>query len=446
MSLRLRVLIAIVLVLVLGSGLGLALAGWQARGWLRDELWTAQLSAHLQVARDLADLPPADQTERKLAGLVATFNGNRHLVAVLLGPDGRVLAASENAPGAPPPTWFADLLRQPLAPARLLAPASGGLSIELRPVYDEDMSAVWNGFLLLTLVLALAIAVSLALVFVVVGQALQPLRAVGKVLPRIGAGDYAARTPAVGPPELAALGRGVNEMAARLAGMRERTRALEEQILTLQDEERADIARDLHDEIGPHLFAANVDAAMAAQLISSGRPEAALEQVRSITGAIAHIQRLVRDILGRLRPTRLAELGLASAVLDLAAFWKTRSPGLAVDTELPANDAAFPELVQETLYRIVQESLSNAVRHGEPSTIRIAIAAAGGEARVEVTNDGAGAGPGEGPRGYGLAGMAERVAAAGGVLEAGPAPGGGWRVAARLPLTLHAPLADNEAA
>ena len=101
-------------------------------------------------------------------------------------------------------------------------------------------------------------------------------------------------------------------MAARLAAMRERNRALEEQILTLQDEERADIARDLHDEIGPHLFAANVDAAMAASLIGAGRPDAALEQVRAIAAAIGHIQRLVRDILRRLRPTHLAELGLAA--------------------------------------------------------------------------------------------------------------------------------------
>jgi two-component system sensor histidine kinase UhpB len=441
MSLRLRILVAIVLVLASGSGLGLALAGWQARGWLREELWSAQLSAHLQVARAFADMPPAEQTPRRLAGLVATFNGNRHLQAVLIGPDGGAIAVSEAAPASPPPDWFSHLLRQEIAPARLLAPAGGGLAIELRPVYADDMAAVWDEFLDLALVLALATVGGAALVFVVVGRALRPLRAVGGVLPRIGAGDYAARVPEGGPPELAALVHGVNEMAARLAAMRERTRALEEQILTLQDEERADIARDLHDEIGPQLFAANVDAAMAETLIATGRPEAALEQVRAITAAIAHIQRLVRDILGRLRPTHLAELGLSSAILDLVGFWRARRPGLAFETRLPEPDAALPELVQETLYRIVQESLSNAVRHGAPQTIRLAIEVAGGEARVEVANDGAG--EAHAAPGYGLTGMAERVSAAGGVLEAGPTPDRGWRVAARLPL---AHRAQDEAA
>jgi two-component system sensor histidine kinase UhpB len=436
MSLRLRILVAIVLVLASGSGLGMALAGWQARGWLHEELWSAQLSAHLQVARAFADLTPEERTPRRLAGLVATFNGNRHLQAVLLGPDGGELAASQTAPANVPPGWFSDMLRQEIAPARLEAPGSGGYAIELRPVYDDDMSAVWNEGLDLALVLGLAIVGGAAVLYVVVGQALRPLRTVGQVLPRIGAGDYAARVPEEGPPELAALGRGVNEMAARLAAMRERTRTLEKQILTLQDEERADIARDLHDEIGPHLFAANVDAAMAGSLIAAGKTDAALEQVRSITTAIAHIQRLVRDILGRLRPTHLAELGLSSAILDLTAFWRARQPGLVFETELPEGDSGLSEAVQETLYRIVQESLSNAVRHGAPRTIRISLEITGGAARVEVVNDVAG--DGSGAPGYGLTGMAERVAAAGGALEAGPAPTGSWRVAARLPLEARA--------
>jgi two-component system sensor histidine kinase UhpB len=302
-------------------------------------------------------------------------------------------------------------------------------------VFANDMSAVWQEFLDLVLVLTLATLGGAALVFVVVGQALKPLRAVGEVLPRIGRGDYAARAPLEGPPELVRLGRGVNEMASRLSAMRDRNRTLEEQLLTLQDEERADIARDLHDEIGPHLFAANVDAATAASLIGAGRSEAALEQVRSIAAAIGHIQRLVRDILQRLRPTHLAELGLSSAVRDLVAFWKGRRPETEFHTQL-ADDHDLPEALQETLYRIVQESLSNAVRHGAPKTVRIAIGRSDRGVRVEVVNDGAP--EGDAPPGYGLTGMAERVAAAGGTLSAGPAGAGAWRVEAALPMVAPA--------
>jgi two-component system sensor histidine kinase UhpB len=437
MSLRLRLLIAFVLVLASGSGLGLALAGWEARQWLQEELWTAQLSGHLQVARAFVDLRYAEQPSRRLVGLIATFDGNRHLQAVLLAPDGHVIATSQSARAKPPPAWFSDLLRQDIPPTRLVAPDAGGEAVELRPIYTDDIAAVWAEFVDVALFLALALAGGAVVVYVVVGIALAPLRAVGKVLPRIGAGDYAAQAPEQGPPEVVAVGRGVNEMAARLAAMRERNRTLEEQILTLQDEERADIARDLHDEIGPHLFGANVDAAMAATLIGAGRPEAALEQVRRVTTAIGHIQRLVRDILGRLRPPQLAELGLSSAILDLVAFWSARRPDLAFETQLPDDADGLPEPVQEAFYRIVQESLSNAVRHGAPRTIRIAIERGAGEARLEVLNDGAPA-DGAGAPGYGLTGMAERVAAAGGTLDAGADGEGRWRVAATVPLGVGA--------
>jgi two-component system sensor histidine kinase UhpB len=436
MSLRLRILIAIGLVLALGSGFGLALAGWHARQWLREELVSAQDSGRLEVTRAFADTPGA-QPPRDLAALIADFDGNRHLRARLVAPDGRVLASSQPAPANAPPGWFSAMLRQEIAPARLPAPGAGSEVVELRPVYDDDLAALWAEFLDLTLVLAVALVGGAVLVFVLVGRALAPLRAVGRVLPRIGAGDYGVRAPEQGPPELAALGRGVNEMAGRLAAMRERNRSLEEQILTLQDEERADIARDLHDEIGPHLFAANVDASMAATLIGSGRPEAALEQVRAITTAIAHMQRLVRDILGRLRPPQLAELGLSSAILDLVGFWNARRPDIAFETELPDDADALPEPAQETLYRIVQESLSNAVRHGAPSRVGIAIVRNGETARVEVVNDGAQE-AGVATRGFGLTGMAERVKAAGGTLSAGPMADGGWRVAAQLPLGVAA--------
>jgi two-component system sensor histidine kinase UhpB len=436
MSLRARILAAIVLVLASGAGFGLALAGWHARQWLREELTSAELSGRLTVRRAFGELRPTQDPRGELTSLVATFDGDRHVQAVLLAADGRVVAASTPSLVAEPPAWFSAWLRQKVGPMRLAAPTPGGEAIELRPVEANDMQAVWAEFLDLSLVLTLALIGGAALVFVVVGRALRPLSAVGQVLPRIGAGDYGARAPLEGPPELVALGRGVNEMAVRLGAMRERNRALEQQILTLQDEERADIARDLHDEIGPHLFAANLDAAMTASLISAGRTEEALAQVKSITAAIAHMQRLVRDILGRLRPTCVAELGLSSAVLDLIAFWRARRPDIRFETDLPEAGESLPEAMQETLYRMVQESLSNALRHGAPKVVTVSIRRLDGAVRAEVTNDGATAAPAA--PGYGLTGMAERAAAGGGEVSAGPMAGGGWRVAATLPLRAQA--------
>jgi two-component system sensor histidine kinase UhpB len=441
MSLRFRIVAAIFAALVLGSGLGLALAGWHARLWLRGELTSAQAGGELAVRRAYADLGQSQTPARDLRGLIATFDGDRHLKALLIGPGGEVIAASRPEAAPAPPDWFAALLRQRIEPVRMAAPAGGGAAaVELRPVEANDMAAVWAEFLDLALVLSLACLGGAAVIWGLVGRALAPLRAVGEVLPKIGAGDYGARAPENGPPELVRLGRGVNEMAARLAAMRQQNQALEEQMLTLQDEERADIARDLHDELGPHLFAANVDAAMTANLIAGGRSDAALAQVRAIQSAIAHMQRLVRDLLGRLRPTRLVELGLAPAVLDLIEFWRGRRPEIAFETGLTEDESGLSESAQEAVYRLVQESLSNAVRHGAPRRILVAIQRAEGELRVEVANDGP---PADAAApGLGLTGMTERVTGAGGTLSAGPAAGGGWRVSAVLPLA----ASDREAA
>jgi two-component system sensor histidine kinase UhpB len=436
MSLRFRIVAAIVLVLVSGSALGLALAGWQARQWLRGELVSAQASGELAVHRAYGDLQRSDSPEPDLGALIATFDGDRHLQARLIGADGRLIEASRLEPVTAPPAWFAALLHPRVASASLVAP--GGEVVELAPVYTNDTAAVWPEFLDLTLVLALSCLGGAALVWVLVGQALKPLRSIGEVLPRIGGGDYAVRSPEQGPPELIGLARGVNAMAGQLAGMRARNQALEEQLLTLQDEERADIARDLHDEIGPHLFAANVDATMTLSLMAAGRHDEASVQVRSIQSAITHMQRLVRDILGRLRPIRLVELGLSAAILDQIAFWRGRRPEVNFQAELLEDEDGLSEPLQETVYRLVQESLANAVRHGAPTRIAVSLERTARELRIEVRNDGAAASATAAAPGFGLTGMTERVAAAGGVLAAGPLAQGGWSVRATLPLAPEA--------
>src|SRR5579859_538207 len=181
---------------------------------------------------------------------------------------------------------------------------------------------------------------------------------------------------------------------------------------------------------------------MARRLIGEGRAEEALRQVESIQAAVGHTQRLVRDILGRLRPTELIELGLKAAIDELVAFWSARQPGIAFSVRVPDDeDLPLADEVRETVYRVVQEGLNNAVRHGRPGRIEITVARAdGGEILARVSDDGAPSGKPEGD-GFGLRGMRERVAAAGGRLTisrgdgdrgAGGRGAGGWTVAARL--------------
>ena len=448
MSLRVRVVLAIALVLLSGSVIGTALAGWQAKQVLREELVAALAGGRLTVSGAFESLVRSDQPTRDLTRLVASFDGARHVRASLVDDSGRPLAVSRPLPVREAPAWFAALFRARLAAARLAVPAPGHGQVILAPVEANDITAVWAEFIDLIAVLSGSFVIGSALVWLTVGRALSPLSAFSGAFLRIGSGDYGARVRDAGPPELVRLGRGVNDMAARLAAMQATTQRLEDQLRTLQDEERADLARDLHDEIGPHLFAVNVDAAMARRLIAEGRNGEAVRQVEAIQAAVGHMQRLVRDILGRLRPTQLIELGLSAAIAELAAFWRARHPAIRIVVQVPDDEAmAMPDDIRETLYRVVQEALNNAVRHGRPERVEVEVGRAGdGEVFARVADNGAPTGRPDGA-GFGLIGMRERVAAARGRLTVTRGPdGGGWTVLARLPAAAIEDIEEAHAA
>jgi two-component system sensor histidine kinase UhpB len=433
MSLRTRVVAAIAVLLFTGSLVGVALAGWQAKQVLREELAAALSGGRLTVTGAFDSLGRSDNPARDLNRLVAAFDGNRHVQAVLYDATGRLARASRPIAARAAPAWFARMLLAGPRGLTLRVPGPPGGWIVLSPVPANDVAAIWSEFIDLGAVLAASLGLGCWLVWLTVGQALRPLSDFSAAFLRIGSGDYSAAVRAAGPSELVRLGRGVNDMAGRLAAMQARTHRLEDQLRTLQDEERADLARDLHDEIGPHLFAVNVDAAMARRLIAEGHTAEAVKQVEAIQEAVAHMQRLVRDILGRLRPTELIELGLKAAIEALVTFWSARHPAIVFRVDVP-DDEALPlaDDARETLYRVVQEGLNNAVRHGRPGRIEIEVARLeGGEVLARVTDDGA-AGAKPGVAGFGLRGMRERVAAAGGGLSVGRGPKGGWSVMARL--------------
>ena len=210
-------------------------------------------------------------------------------------------------------------------------------------------------------------------------------------------------------------------MAERLAEIDERNRALEAQLLTIQDEERAEIARDLHDEIGPHLFAVALDADMIGQMHKQGETQAIPDQVRSIQSAVSYMQRQVRELIARLRPTRAAELGLEAAIGDLVTFWQARQPEVEFVSELDGADTYVPEPLRDVIYRVVQEFVANALRHAQTTRLSIAVTRTSDRGYCHRSE----------PRrvrnrrptdlpGLGLVSMRERVQAAGGSLAYRP--------------------------
>ena len=294
---------------------------------------------------------------------------------------------------------------------------------------------MWTELSGLVAVLGLATLIGLALVWLSVAAALSPLRELSSRLAEIGRGDYCGRVRERGPLEVLELERSFNAMAEQLAAMGRRNWTLEQQILTLQDEERAEIARDLHDEVGPQLFAVSLDAQLITQLLATGQPEAVQGQVDAIQGGVSHIQREIRAMVARLRPARATELGLARAVQDLVRFWRTRRPEIAFVVDPPPQETGMGDALKDTAFRVVQEAVSNAVRHARPTEIAISLRRHAGDLEITIRNDGVQSGGAAQGSGFGLTGMDERVRAAGGRLEVRTPEGSEhpWIVSARLP-------------
>ncbi len=442
MSLRARVIASMAAVLVTSIWLGALFAGYQARRSLHEELAAGLAGARQTVASAFEDLPRSDHPDRDLKQLVAAFDGDRHVTAVLIDRSGRNVAASR-APQRPvsAPGWFKAWLGAPPAVVNLPVPRpiAGYRAIELRPDADLDIGTTWREFSGVVLILTLAIALGLIAVSLVIKAALRPLETLSGEFVHVGAGDYRSRVAAQGPAELQGLQRGFNAMVAQLAAMAERNRLLGDQLTTLQEEERIEIARDLHDEIGAHLFAVNMDAKMIAK--SGEHDPAIVELAASVQTAVGHMQRHVRDLLLRLRPTRVIELGLETALRDLIRHWSGRRPDIAFQLHMAPGGEPRSDQVAEVIYRVVQEALNNAVRHAQPTMIEVAVRPEDDDVRVEIDDDGRPAAAASGTAaGLGLIGMRERVAGCGGRLTFGPRKhDAGWRVVAQLPRALPKP-------
>jgi signal transduction histidine kinase len=194
--------------------------------------------------------------------------------------------------------------------------------------------------------------------------------------------------------------------------------------------ERRRWARELHDETLQGLAALKVLLAGAARHRDPDRMRAAM------LDAIQHTDREIaglRAIVTELRPAALDELGLRPALASLVQ--RTRGGGLEVeaDLEVPAGPGRLPPELETTVYRLVQEALTNVVKHAGATRVEVAVRAAGGMLDVRVADDGRGLDPGRPTSGFGLLGMSERVEMAGGELEVVAAERG-TVLRARLPL------------
>lgn len=218
--------------------------------------------------------------------------------------------------------------------------------------------------------------------------------------------------------------------------VRERTASLAELATHLQnvrEDERGHLARELHDELGALLTAAKLDVARIKSRLAGNLPEAS-ERLEHLTSTLNSGIALKRRIVEDLRPSSLSHLGLVASLEILAREFEERS-GLTVTTDLETVELGGS--AQLTVYRLVQESLTNMAKYASATQAEIRLENFDGYIAVEVRDDGKGFNAGDvNPGSHGLAGMRHRVEAAGGRLTVTSAPGTGTRISAVLPKSM----------
>jgi two-component system sensor histidine kinase UhpB len=225
---------------------------------------------------------------------------------------------------------------------------------------------------------------------------------------------------------------------ARLGVALADNRQLAQENLRIQEVERKHLARELHDEFGQYLNAIKLDA-VSIREHGSSEPDFSINAAVSIVRTVDHVHRAVSDMIGRLRPVGLDELGLVAAIEHCVDHWRQRVPDTRFALSVRGDLEGLSEPLNLTVYRLIQEGLTNISKHANATRVEITVEriepADGdvGELRLVIADDGDGMESTARTARFGLMGMRERVEMAGGTFVVESEPGRGLRFMARLP-------------
>ena len=439
LSLRARINLLLALVLTLGLAVNIARLMLEAAPRVQAEDQSVIRLAREFVETIVAGLNDVPDPEARLDRIVHDLNRLRH-VSITRQEDAAARSprddrSGDNGEARSPPAWFVTLVHPEKTAVSVPISIHGkseSLVITSHP--NDEMAEIWDG-IVTQIEVGSAIAVALFLItMMVVSRALAPLEALSEAMTRIEAGSYDARVEPGGAPELAAICTRLNHLAAVLGDAVEDKRRLAERAVSLQDLERKEIGRELHDEFGPCLFAlrAHAGALMRLSDVRGANAEVLRKHGGAILEQVNALQQFNRRILEKLRPVGLAELGLREALGALLRLWSESHPGVIIETNMARSLGATGETADLTIYRIVQEALTNVFRHARATAVDVTIEPAEppagmrgdrGCALVRVRDNGRGLQP-DHKLGLGLTGMRERIMALGGTLKVVSGDGG----------------------
>lgn len=385
---------------------------------------SARLARLLGAVAALDPALPAAAAEAQLRALAADA-ALRHLNIAF---DAAALPAPERG-------GLAGLLA-PTAPAAVEHVVLGTRTLHIAPNPASEIDERLGDSVRLLITLLLFSGATLLLAWWSAHRALSPVRELEAGLERLADGDADPALPAFRLHEFRRVAGAIEALAAALKASRAARRDLAHQLIRVQEEERRTLARELHDEMGQTLAALNVTAAHLERHAGQLSPL----EVAACAGELRRDLRQggsqLRQMLKSLRPHGLDAGSLGGALRELVDGWQARSTGIHFHLHLPGELPALSDEAALALYRVVQEALTNVVRHSGARFCAVGLVAVDGEIRAEIVDDGCGLPDTVRPGRGGLLGMAERLEMVGGRWQASNEKTGGLRLCAVLPLAV----------
>lgn len=391
-----------------GLLIGALLVQWQS---LKSDI-DAEIAASTRLVDVLLDSTP---------GLTSP-TGLRHL---------RIDLTAEGARGESPDPWLEWLglaREEPVAQALRI----GERTVYIAPNPHSEIEERLEDTVRLLITLLLYSVATLLAAWWATDRALRPVRSLEQGLQRLADGKDDPELPDFSLREFSQVAQAIRALGASLASARAAQQALARQLIDVQENERRALSRELHDDMGQTLTALNVTAAHLERNATNLSPAALAECGADLRRDIRTLGNQLRHILKSLRPHGLDATGLNHTLNELLDSWRKRDTGIEFFAELPQQPLTIIENQALTLYRVVQEALTNIIRHSGARHCWLRLFTVNREIHLEIRDDGSGIAGQPSARG-GLLGMQERVAMAGGHFSARNVSAGGLLICASLP-------------
>ena len=440
MSLRYQISIRILLISLCILLIGGSISLWQAQKAVSKEV---DSSIHLALQLIKIGVGSTKMHKTDWMYRLSSLEQTRHVKIQVKKPKGEIINVTHeseqvNQDDERPPNWFVNLVmgEYPTAEYTIETFNNNTLTLLIQADPLDEIAEVWEeslSFLATLLLLVLLTFISVHLVF---NKTLLAIHSIVEHLKGIEKEEYQNELPHFSTREYDEIAMAINHMTGVLNQAQQQNKALTQHSLEIQEEERQRLSQELHDEFGQSLTAIKVMAVTAAHKESD--TQAITESIGDICD---HLMTVVRSMMKQLHPLILTELGLKATLEDMVHHWEMRNAPTSFSLYCDDRVDALDRVIIIQSFRVIQESLTNIIRHAEAKKVSISleITTKPNALIILITDDGKGCHLDHMTLGFGLLSMEERIKLLGGVFKIESQVNQGMQINAHIPLS-NAPL------